>query len=178
MLRHAKTYFTYDDAVAEEDVVPQKPCYSWFIGVFLPRCIWKCYSEVFLLWQVAAQNCRKRKLDQIFSLEDELTHLKVQKAELSQEKENIMVEKETSYFNFLQLHDKILRSLMLSQHQQQVNIGQPFSNPENYTLQLTPDGNVYLAPRNSTNSTLEFPHTSNYRHPKSKWSGHFSSRNL
>ncbi|KAG1683817.1 Segmentation protein cap'n'collar [Nymphon striatum] len=100
--------------------------------------------------KVAAQNCRKRKIDQIFTLEDELQHLQHQKMQVMQKKESMKRERELSVFSFQQVYDKVFKSLLVRK-QQQLTIGQPLLNPEDFSLQITPEGNVYLAPSTASN---------------------------
>lgn len=88
--------------------------------------------------KVAAQNCRKRKLESIIHLENELNQLQVQREHLSKErlefKHNLA---------FIKCRLKDLYAEVFSRLRDED--GQPYSI-ENYSLQQTPDGNIYLVP--------------------------------
>lgn len=89
--------------------------------------------------KVAAQNCRKRKLESIVGLEHELDHLKEEKDKLLQEKgeydrslREVKQQLSTLYHDvFSRLRDED---------------GKPYS-PSEYSLQQTRDGNVFLVPK-------------------------------
>ncbi|XP_064419733.1 nuclear factor erythroid 2-related factor 2a isoform X2 [Latimeria chalumnae] len=89
--------------------------------------------------KVAAQNCRKRKLESIVGLEHELNQLKDDKEKLLKEKRE--------YDKNLRLIKQQLNSLyhdvfsMLCDED-----GKPYS-PSEYSLQQTSDGSVFLVPR-------------------------------
>ncbi|XP_076858967.1 nuclear factor erythroid 2-related factor 2a [Brachyhypopomus gauderio] len=89
--------------------------------------------------KVAAQNCRKRKMENIMGLEGELDSLK-------EEKERLLQEKSQNGSSLRQLK-KQLGSLylevfsMLKDEQ-----GRPYS-PSDYSLQHTSDGTIFLVPR-------------------------------
>ncbi|TSM68864.1 Nuclear factor erythroid 2-related factor 2 [Bagarius yarrelli] len=89
--------------------------------------------------KVAAQNCRKRKMENIMGLEYELDSLK-------EEKERLMKEKSKNRSNLKEMKQQ-LSSLylevfsMLKDEQ-----GKPYS-PTDYSLQQTTDGSVFLVPR-------------------------------
>ncbi|CAG07383.1 unnamed protein product, partial [Tetraodon nigroviridis] len=88
--------------------------------------------------KVAAQNCRKRKLESIIHLEAELNQLKTQKEILS---------KQRFEFNrslaFIKRRLSELYSQVFSRLRDED--GQPYS-VKDYSLQQTPDGKVYLVP--------------------------------
>ncbi|KAK3105693.1 hypothetical protein FSP39_003608 [Pinctada imbricata] len=92
--------------------------------------------------KVAAQNCRKRKLDVILNLEDEMTMLKDQKDKLLAERH--MIDKQTRDMKekFSILYREIFQSLR-DEH------GRPY-DPHHFSLQQSSDGNVFLVPRNLT----------------------------
>ncbi|KAM5279904.1 nuclear factor erythroid 2-related factor 2 isoform 2-T2 [Ctenodactylus gundi] len=89
--------------------------------------------------KVAAQNCRKRKLENIVELEQDLGHLKDEKEKLLKEKG----ENDKS----LHLLKKKLSTLYLEVFSMlRDEDGKPYS-PSEYSLQQTRDGNVFLVPK-------------------------------
>ncbi|XP_013384291.1 transcription factor NF-E2 45 kDa subunit isoform X2 [Lingula anatina] len=94
--------------------------------------------------KVAAQNCRKRKMEIIFTLDDEVKAMQQERDRLQKERQEM--EKEHLEFKnkFSHLYMEVFRSLRDEN-------GRPY-NPQEYSLQQTADGNVFLIPRNSTSS--------------------------
>ncbi|XP_034944376.1 segmentation protein cap'n'collar isoform X3 [Chelonus insularis] len=93
--------------------------------------------------KVAAQNCRKRKLDQITSLEVQVKEMKDRKTRLIREREYMMLERQRVKDKFTQLYHHVFQSLRDSDgNQYHIN---------DYCLQQSADGNVLLVPRNQTN---------------------------
>ncbi|XP_064594789.1 nuclear factor erythroid 2-related factor 2-like isoform X2 [Liolophura sinensis] len=92
--------------------------------------------------KVAAQNCRKRKLDSITTLEDDLNSLKATRDKLQHER--YLIDKQTRDMKgrYNQLYQEVFQSLR-DDH------GQPY-DPSEFSLQETSDGNVFLVPRNTT----------------------------
>lgn len=89
--------------------------------------------------KVAAQNCRKRKMENIVELESDLDQLK-------NEKEKLLAEK-GEYNNSLRLMKKQLGTLYMEVFNKlQDEDGKPYS-PHEYSLQQTKDGNVFLVPK-------------------------------
>ncbi|KAM8862301.1 transcription factor NF-E2 45 kDa subunit isoform 1-T3 [Spinachia spinachia] len=88
--------------------------------------------------KVAAQNCRKRKLESIIHLERELNQLQAQKEHLAKER----VEFQRS-LSFIKCHLTDLYSQVFSHLRDEE--GQPYSIDE-YALQQTSDGKIYLIP--------------------------------
>ncbi|XP_038607550.1 nuclear factor erythroid 2-related factor 2 isoform X2 [Tachyglossus aculeatus] len=89
--------------------------------------------------KVAAQNCRKRKLENIVELEQDLDHLK-------DEKEKLLKEKGEHHLS-LRLLKQQLSSLYLEVFSMlRDQDGQPYS-PADYSLQQTRDGHVFLVPK-------------------------------
>ncbi|KAM6332583.1 nuclear factor erythroid 2-related factor 2 isoform 2-T2 [Podargus strigoides] len=90
--------------------------------------------------KVAAQNCRKRKLENIVGLEQDLSNLKDEKEKLLKEKGE---------------HDKSLRQMKKQITTLYLEVfsmlrdedGKSYS-PSEYSLQQTRDGNVFLVPKN------------------------------
>ncbi|KAM7404762.1 hypothetical protein PAMP_012077 [Pampus punctatissimus] len=88
--------------------------------------------------KVAAQNCRKRKLESIVHLERELGQLQAQRENLAQER----LEFQRS-LAFIKRHLTDLYAEVFSHLRDET--GQPYSI-DDYSLQQTPDGKVYLVP--------------------------------
>nr|AKL60850.1 nuclear factor erythroid 2-related factor 2 [Ctenopharyngodon idella] len=89
--------------------------------------------------KVAAQNCRKRKMENIVGLEYELDSLK-------EEKDRLMKEKSDNSSSLRkmkqQLNSLYLEVFSMLRDEQ----GKPYS-PNDYSLQQTSDGSVFLVPR-------------------------------
>ncbi|XP_017297855.2 LOW QUALITY PROTEIN: segmentation protein cap'n'collar [Diaphorina citri] len=119
--------------------------------------------------KVAAQNCRKRKLDQILSLADEVKQMKDKKRHLMQEHEYLSQECSRVKSQFSQLYKHVFNALRDSD-------GNPYS-PFEFSLEQTNDGNVELVRRqpphlasqghpstsSKDNSTLDNNHSHQYR---------------
>ncbi|KAM4026072.1 nuclear factor erythroid 2-related factor 2 isoform 2-T2 [Anomaloglossus baeobatrachus] len=89
--------------------------------------------------KVAAQNCRKRKMENIVELESDLDKLKY-------EKEQLLAEK-GEYDSSLRLLKKQLGTLYMDVFRKlRDEDGNPYS-PHDYSLQQTKDGNVFLVPK-------------------------------
>lgn len=88
--------------------------------------------------KVAAQNCRKRKLESIIHLERELNQLQAQREHLAKERLEF---KRSLAFVKCRLTD--LYSEVFSHLRDED--GQPYSI-DDYSLQQTPDGKIYLVP--------------------------------
>ncbi|XP_057682554.1 transcription factor NF-E2 45 kDa subunit isoform X2 [Corythoichthys intestinalis] len=88
--------------------------------------------------KVAAQNCRKRKLDTIIHLERELGQLQTQRDNLVQER--LQFRRSLTYIkcHFTQLYTEVFSHL-------RDETGQPYSKDE-YHLQQMADGETYLVP--------------------------------
>nr|AWC67580.1 nuclear factor erythroid 2-related factor 2 [Pimephales promelas] len=89
--------------------------------------------------KVAAQNCRKRKMDNIVGLESELDSLKEEKERLKKEKS----ERSTSLREMKQQLSTLYQEVFGMLRDEK---GKPFS-PNEYSLQHTADGTVFLVPR-------------------------------
>uniref|UniRef100_A0A646QE32 Segmentation protein cap'n'collar n=1 Tax=Hemiscolopendra marginata TaxID=943146 RepID=A0A646QE32_9MYRI len=94
--------------------------------------------------KVAAQNCRKRKLDQIVSLADEVQNLQEVKETLIRDRQNMMIERQRLKDKFTQLYRHVFQSLRDPD-------GHPYSMYE-YSLQQASNGNVVLVPQNGSAS--------------------------
>ncbi|XP_073998362.1 NFE2 like bZIP transcription factor cap-n-collar isoform X3 [Rhodnius prolixus] len=101
--------------------------------------------------KVAAQNCRKRKLDQILSLADEVKQMRERKHKLLHERQVLLSERHRVKSKVTQLYRHIFQSL-------RDNEGNPYS-PYEWSLQQTADGTVILVPRsaagNGTSALLD-----------------------
>ena len=93
--------------------------------------------------KVAAQNCRKRKIDVITTLDDDVIKLRNERDRLVRERRTIEKEMGEMREKFGHLYREVFRSLRDDQ-------GRPY-NPNEYSLQQTGDGNVFLVPRNASN---------------------------
>lgn len=91
--------------------------------------------------KVAAQNCRKRKLESIIHLESELNLLQAQREHLA--KERLEFKRSLA---FIKCRLTNLYSQVFS-HLRDEN-GQPYS-VEDYSLQQTPDGKIFLVPHSN-----------------------------
>ncbi|KFW04367.1 Nuclear factor erythroid 2-related factor 2, partial [Eurypyga helias] len=95
--------------------------------------------------KVAAQNCRKRKLENIVELEQDLSNLKGEKEKLLKEKGE---------------HDKSLRQMKKQLATLYLEVfsmlcdeeGKSYS-PSEYSLQQTRDGNIFLVPKSRKSET-------------------------
>ncbi|XP_068154044.1 segmentation protein cap'n'collar isoform X1 [Drosophila tropicalis] len=94
--------------------------------------------------KVAAQNCRKRKLDQILTLEDEVHAVVKRKSQLNNDREQLDAERKRISNKFAMLHRHVFQYLRDPE-------GNPCS-PADYSLQQAADGSVYLLPRDKTDS--------------------------
>ncbi|KAL9891797.1 NFE2 like bZIP transcription factor cap-n-collar isoform 2-T9 [Glossina fuscipes fuscipes] len=94
--------------------------------------------------KVAAQNCRKRKLDQILSLEDEVKQVRRRKDELQQQRDRFLTEHKRVSNKFSALHRHIFQYLRDAD-------GNPCSTSE-YSLQQASDGSIYLLPRDTSSN--------------------------
>ncbi|XP_029974044.1 transcription factor NF-E2 45 kDa subunit [Salarias fasciatus] len=88
--------------------------------------------------KVAAQNCRKRKLESIIHLERELSQLQTQREHLVQERLEFQRSLAFMKCRLTDLYAEVFSHLR-DEH------GQPYSIDE-YSLQQTPDGKIYLVP--------------------------------
>ncbi|XP_034488028.1 segmentation protein cap'n'collar isoform X2 [Drosophila innubila] len=95
--------------------------------------------------KVAAQNCRKRKLDQILTLEDEVNTVVKRKTQLNQDRDHLESERKRISHKFSMLHRHVFQYLRDPE-------GNPCS-PTDYSLQQAADGSVYLLPRDKTNDS-------------------------
>ncbi|XP_027878746.1 endoplasmic reticulum membrane sensor NFE2L1a [Xiphophorus couchianus] len=87
--------------------------------------------------KIAAQNCRKRKLDVLLALEEDLKALRLQRSELLQEKRNSLRRLQDMKSRFGRLHQEIFSQLADDN-------GRPLDATE-YTLRFGPDDTVTVA---------------------------------
>ena len=94
--------------------------------------------------KVAAQNCRKRKIDAITGIEHTINSLRAEKDKLVRQRD--MIDKETMEMRdrYTQLYNEIFQNL-------RDDSGDPV-DPNEFTLQHMPDGTMFLVPRNGTST--------------------------
>ncbi|NWX62168.1 NF2L2 factor, partial [Promerops cafer] len=95
--------------------------------------------------KVAAQNCRKRKLENIVELEHDLSNLKDEKEKLLKEKGEHDRSLHQMKKQFTTLYLEVFSMLRDED-------GKPYS-PSEYSLQQTRDGNVFLVPKSRKSGT-------------------------
>ncbi|XP_076596244.1 transcription factor NF-E2 45 kDa subunit [Chaetodon auriga] len=88
--------------------------------------------------KVAAQNCRKRKLESIIHLERELSQLQAQREHLAKERLEFKHSLAFVKHRLTDLYSEVFSHLRDED-------GQPYS-VDDYSLQQTPDGKIYLVP--------------------------------
>uniref|UniRef100_UPI00358F560B transcription factor NF-E2 45 kDa subunit-like isoform X2 n=1 Tax=Myxine glutinosa TaxID=7769 RepID=UPI00358F560B len=89
--------------------------------------------------KVAAQNCRRRKMQSLASLEGEIEALHTERTCLQHQKERLSTTVQTARTALANLRKRVFANLR-DEH------GSPYS-PEKYTLEHTHDGVVFLVPR-------------------------------
>ncbi|XP_066258841.1 segmentation protein cap'n'collar isoform X1 [Euwallacea similis] len=99
--------------------------------------------------KVAAQNCRKRKLDQILSLADEVKEMRDRKMSVMNEHKYAVGELKRMKDKYQQLYRHVFQNLRDPD-------GNQYS-PYQYSLQTAADGSILMVPRSTTamNSTTE-----------------------
>lgn len=83
--------------------------------------------------KVAARNCRKRKIDQIKQLEDDVQKIRCRKTELIQEHDRLLLERSRWTEKVKRLHDYVLKELG--------------HNPSHWQLQMDHNRQVHILPR-------------------------------
>ncbi|XP_063392015.1 segmentation protein cap'n'collar-like [Cydia fagiglandana] len=89
--------------------------------------------------KVAAQNCRKRKLDQITSLADEVRTVRDRKVRTQRDHHTLTAERQRVKERFAALYRHVFQNLRDAE-------GRPLSSAQ-YSLQQAADGNVVLVPK-------------------------------
>ncbi|XP_047522348.1 segmentation protein cap'n'collar-like isoform X1 [Pieris napi] len=89
--------------------------------------------------KVAAQNCRKRKLDQITSLADEVRTVRDRKIRTQRDHNALLAERQRLKERFAALYRHVFQNLRDGE-------GRPLSSAQ-YSLQQAADGNVVLVPK-------------------------------
>ncbi|KAJ0169330.1 hypothetical protein K1T71_015214 [Dendrolimus kikuchii] len=89
--------------------------------------------------KVAAQNCRKRKLDQITSLADEVKTVRDRKQRTQRDHHSLMAERQRVKERFAALYRHVFQNLRDPE-------GRPLSSNQ-FSLQQAADGNVVLVPK-------------------------------
>jgi nuclear factor erythroid 2 len=112
--------------------------------------------------KVAAQNCRKRKLDQILTLADEVKEVRRRKERLLSDREAALAEKKSIMDKFSALYRHVFQYLRDPD-------GNPYSSAH-YSLQLAADGNVFVLPRDS--KTDNATHNGNHHHHNNNNNNH------
>lgn len=97
--------------------------------------------------KVAAQNCRKRKLDQIITLADEVKDMKMRKERFLRERDLVLSERRRVKDKFAALYRHVFTNLRDTD-------GNPYSSYQ-YSLQQSADGSVVLVPRSSEQNSTE-----------------------
>jgi len=92
--------------------------------------------------KVAAQNCRKRKMEVISSLEEEVNEIRQERDRLLRERARLNKGHSEVKDKYNQMYQEVFRSL-------RDDNGHPY-DPNMFTLQQTSDGNVFLVPVNGT----------------------------
>ncbi|XP_069679090.1 segmentation protein cap'n'collar isoform X2 [Periplaneta americana] len=105
--------------------------------------------------KVAAQNCRKRKLDQILTLADEVKEMRDRKNRLLREREFRMTEMQRAKQKFTQLYRHVFQHLRDPE-------GNLYS-PCEYSLQQSADGSVLLVPRTNSSAMMD-PELTHQKH--------------
>ena len=91
----------------------------------------------------AAQNCRKRKMEAIQGLEDNVQSIRQEKDRLQRENNRLNKAHTDWTDKYEKLYEEVFRSL-------RDDNGQPY-DPSRFTLQQTADGNVFLLPISEAN---------------------------
>ncbi len=93
--------------------------------------------------KMAAQSCRKRKLNSLVDLEEEIEGLKIEKEQIKEENERNVRKLHETKEKLRKLYNEVFRQLR-DEH------GNSY-NPREYKLQHSTDGTVYLLPRGTAN---------------------------
>jgi len=99
--------------------------------------------------KMAAQNCRKRKLDQIFNLADDLQKVKDDRQRNLADHQRLQEERARIRDKYAQIHRHVFQSLRDPE-------GNSYS-PAQFSLQLSADGDVLLVPRGAARGAAFVP---------------------
>lgn len=117
---------------------------------------------------MAAQNCRKRKLDVIVTLEDTMSEMQRARDKLAEERRQIDLQTRQAKEKYAALYDHIFNSLRDEQ-------GRPY-NPAEFSLQQSSDGNVFLVRMGNSSSPISSVVTSSSSSPTSSSSSTTGSK--
>lgn len=117
--------------------------------------------------KVAAQNCRKRKLEVIVTLEDTMSEMQRARDKLAEERRQIDLQTRRAKEKYAALYDHIFNSLRDEQ-------GRPY-NPAEFSLQQSSDGNVFLVRMGNSGSAASSVVSSSSQHHTSASSSPTSS---
>ena len=85
---------------------------------------WKLMFQIKCTFQIAAQNCRKRKVDQIFSLEDDLSMIRKRKKIILSERAELLRQEQEIRGGLFSLERKILRAVGKSEEHWKLRINE------------------------------------------------------
>ena len=85
---------------------------------------WKLMLQIKCTFQIEAQNCRKRKVDQIFSLEDDLSMIRKRKKIILSERAELLRQEQEIRGGLFSLERKILRAVGKSEEHWKLRINE------------------------------------------------------
>ena len=114
--------------------------------------------------KVAAQNCRKRKMEVLQTLEEEVEQMRQERDRLRAQRRGLDKEMATMKHKYSELRDDVFRSLVDDE-------GHPY-DPNQYILQQNDDGELFLIPHNATTCIKDEPKSKGSRKRKHDRKGH------